>query len=746
MVRITLFLALLFPISLFAQSSWEKLPPLSGSDGADHVVIYNGTIYSISHLGSSRSVDSGQSWVQTSNPPIAVTTLLVDSTGMLIAGGSAAITGQQTLYYSRDGGGDWSRADGLTEPIKEGTMVIDQDGSWLLTSNAFPLRRSRNRGETWEEVSLPLDTGFTYLYSTIARFPDNRLAISFGNSSTEGYQFMSTDGGENWMLRDSTPVYRFIPISENIYYTIRYTSSGSNTYLQREENDGTKSDRQLSTISAPKTYHFARGSGDTLYVIAWSPRTWLVSRPYLYRSPDLGVTWESADAFSNVNLQDIAVVGERVLVFGTGGPFSSTDGGTTWQVSNRGTSRYSVQNLQVAPADKGHYMVGGTLAVIEKFSQTPDDHHAWINPVEVFIPPLLALTGDGSLFVSSQVRELWRLNPGGTTFSPVEVPYRNESSSDPDESAGTIALTIGAVEYGGRNLLLLGLNSGGVDAYDVEKEFWYTFPRPNDYDAIHPIRHLTTTNEYIFTEVDRRIYRLAAKDLVENQQDPSAWEEVLKVPRGVVSMNGTRTGKILIASYDTLFLSHDGGETWDHIPLPQDPNGFSLPILKAFVTSIGRIYVSTLNNGAYVFRLNTAGSGGEGWYEEEIDAKSKGGVTSFAESRDGELYVVANQSTIYRAERPSGVEETTFREAEQVPTLTIAPNPVGVGGSIEIGSTLQGDALRITDLLGREIATLPVTTTESLHVETGTLSPGAYVVELLWEGKKVAWNMVRVIR
>ena len=750
MVRITLFLTLLFPLSLFGQSSWEELPSPTGTDGADQVVTYNGTIYTISHLGSWRSIDSGQNWIQIETPPLAsVTTLLVDSTGMLIAAGSTSFVEQHTLYSSRDGGGEWSRAEGIAESITEGSMVVDQDGSWLLTSSTYPLRRSRNRGDTWEEVTLPLKEDFTYDYSTIARFPDDRLAISFGNlNSGEGYQFMSTDGGENWMGKDSTPVLRYIPISENIYYTIRYGFSNLSTYLQREQIDGTRFDRQLLGIPVPKTYRIGQGSGDTLYLVAGSLTPWLLDRLHLYRSIDFGETWETVDAFSNVNLQDVAVLGERVLVFGTGGPFASTDGGTTWHISNRGTSRYSVQDLQVAPIDESHYIIGGGLALIEEFSPLPDNHHAWINPVETFTPTMMTLTGDGSLFVTNQRRSLWRLHPDSITFSPLVGAFRNPD--DPD--AQTAAHTIGAIEYSGQILLLLGLKFGGVDAYNVERNFWYVFPRPNDYDTSYSINHLATTNEHIFTEAGGRVYRLAAKDLVSNEQNPDAWVEVLKVSGDVVVMNGTRTEKILVASSDTLFLSHDNGETWDHILPAEFAPGYRVTVAKALVTSVGKLYMSTTSGGLgpYAYVLNTVGSSGEEWTDVSVDTEKGGDITAFAESPDGTLYVVANHVraplAIYRAERPSSVEEATFQQVEQIPMLSIVPNPVGGGGSIEIGSTLQGDAVRITDLLGRQIATLPVTTTESFRVETGTLSPGAYVVELLREGEKVAWNMVRVIR
>ena len=539
--RTALLVALLFPFPILAQLSWEKLPSPSGTDGQEHIVMHEGTIFIISSFGSWRSEDSGAHWNRISSPPLPNTLLLlVDSTGTLIAGGENVSGVDPTLCFSTDGGMTWNLVETIQRTVAEGSMVIAPDGSWLLTSPNYLLRRSRNQGESWEEIDIPLGSSLSYHYSTIARFPSDQLAISFGElNNGKGYQLTSTDGGEEWMLKDSTPVYRYFPLAASLYYTLRISPLNKERLLIREDIERSERDTQFIETYLYRSYNVVQGSDDTLYAIAGPPYNTSSNLPYFYRSTDLGKSWNEGEPIPNAILYQMIVVDGKVLVCGTGGPFASTDGGTTWHVSSQGIIRNSVQDLQVLPTGQSHYVTGGGLSPIEEFGPEPDDHRTWINPVELFVPTLMTLSSSGSLFVTSNLRSLWRLSPGERQFSPVEVPFRD--STDNNEFAGRLAQAIGSMQFGGRDLVLLGLLSGGIDAYDVEGDYWHTYPRPNDYDAIHPISHLAVTREYIFTEVEGRIYRLAAEDLVSTQGDPDAWEEVLNVEAGVIAMNGTST-------------------------------------------------------------------------------------------------------------------------------------------------------------------------------------------------------------
>lgn len=187
-----------------------------------------------------KSTNGGDNWVDISPLTATWNGIKCNSTGTIVV--AAASTGY--LYKSTDGGSNWSAMTGAGTPQWDSVFVSD-DGL-VIVGCAVPgnLQVSRNGGTTWSSITT---VGLNRLWRGISGSTDGRVlfACSSGNSGrpvlstdygvtwsaisvgsatvswwntavsingnklltaqSDGYVFLSQDGGSNWTQFTSTP-------------------------------------------------------------------------------------------------------------------------------------------------------------------------------------------------------------------------------------------------------------------------------------------------------------------------------------------------------------------------------------------------------------------------------------------------------------------------------------------------------------------------------------------------------------
>lgn len=670
-----LLISLLVPQALSAQFSWERLPTPVGSDNTTALVSDGSTLFQTTPVRLWHSPDAGANWQKVTWPPLSgIRTLLIDSTGTLVAGGSPIGNAGPTLAYSTDDGVSWTPVEEVRDELGEGSIVIDTDGSWLVFHGRTGLRRSYDRGITWQSHDLPFSIDLSS-FSTLALFPDGDLALSYGDRNTgEGSQYVTSDRGENWGLLDSTPVTRYHVISEDVFFALR-PQPGRPPLPVRVNRATGQRDTLFPETYASDAYAFIRGDDDTLYALAGRPQNpyYGTSSPYLYRSTDLGQSWDTGRAIPNSHLTHIDFVDGSLLAFSEGGPFRSSDGGDTWSISAEGLSRSHSHRRRIVPTGVDSYVTGDLYSLLEEVGPA-GERSLYINPSDMFFTPMMTATGDGTVYLSGLYRDLWKKSPGSRTLTRVETPYRDPESTG-DEFAARAAFSILSIQQHGRDLILLGVGSGGVDVYEVEQDRWSAYPPPTE--SVSAVRWMAATGMHLFSHGGNGVFRIARDELIGDAPDADAWSRVLDLDDRTesVSMNATATGYVLVARTDSVLISSDEGDSWTSLVLPS----FEGSITSAFVTSTGRIYVSMRKE--FTYGLFTKESVGEEWERIQLDPERDELVMYFAESAGRELYAVTGSAGLYRTAVTSDVIEEAESSTSLLLSLSRSGEPVRITAS-----------------------------------------------------------------
>lgn len=265
-------------------------------------------------------------------------------------------------------------------------------GSGSIAYEGFGLLRTRNGGDSWENMGLPNSGSI----SKIALHPSNPFIIYvaamgflFEENSERGI-FRSLDGGSTW---------------ENILY-LGPTSGGSDIIIDPNNPD----------ILYASIWERIKEPGHKVY---WGPSSGI------YKSIDGGDNWSKLDlGYTNDSLGRIGLAMAPsnslrlyALVTGIDGVFegfsTSSDGGLNWQTSpsdldfNYRTSGYWYCNLTVDPNDMNHVFLCG-LDVLETTDAGGsfdfvcdihvDQHSIFLHPMN----PQFGLIGnDGGLHLSN---------------------------------------------------------------------------------------------------------------------------------------------------------------------------------------------------------------------------------------------------------------------------------------------------------------------------------------------------------
>lgn len=279
------------------------------------------------------SDDKGASWTSVIAPwyswgaAVKCENMVVDHVNRIIY----AIVGQspssKRLYYSIDGGANWSyNAGPVTSPdvqyfSSNGEWVISNDGALVGIEYYGGIFRTTDYGATWA-LAYPVPSGLGgFSYSSISKDPNNSHIHATYRSGTYTYQFLkSTDNGQTWVgYTPNSFDYWMYATSQVI------TASGAQIIGTGYGNHGiTRSPDFGLTIANPfiSTYRLHRGTIDD------TGRIWFVGdaspdarRLALVYSDDDGLTWETKLAPASVVSSS-----ENRINFGAGAVIIVADG------------------------------------------------------------------------------------------------------------------------------------------------------------------------------------------------------------------------------------------------------------------------------------------------------------------------------------------------------------------------------------------------------------------------------------
>jgi photosystem II stability/assembly factor-like uncharacterized protein len=210
----------------------------------------------------------------------------------VLLAGLGSIDPPYGILKTTDGGNTWFHADsGLNVDGDHFVQVIEFDPEqpetlYAGTSGAFGggLYKSLNGGETWSQIH-------SYGTTNIAINPQSTTTMYVGG--TAGGVFKTTDGGEKWEQTSLPTSYRvntlgIDPVDTDILY-VDVGNPGSGFY--RSTDGGVK--WNLATTGMPPNT-----SGSSIQINGVSREVFVVVFPDsvgLFKSTDLGVTWERVD-------------------------------------------------------------------------------------------------------------------------------------------------------------------------------------------------------------------------------------------------------------------------------------------------------------------------------------------------------------------------------------------------------------------------------------------------------------------
>ena len=317
-------------------NEWTQIGPDGGALYCDLAVAPSdpSVVYAIGATYF-RSVDNGASWESTG--------ARVDPTACSL---SVDAADPRRLYSiqsngfvrSLDGGATWTPSnDGLPTLPSHPTVAIDMHAAdFLIFVSGARIYRSLDRGDSWQEISSPVDA------SPRSVFVDPAAAGRPWLLSAEGGIFTSSDFGDHWVvlnedLPETGPLY-FLEFDPN-HFARLYLSTDVGVFRSLDAG------AHWSPIQLPGSLS-AVGPDSSLYSI------WRVGESVLlYRSLDAGDSWQSRPspfAFSP-NPGGVGLQATPLALFALGSLDlrRSIDGGSTWALSTSGLWVATLRGLEL---------------------------------------------------------------------------------------------------------------------------------------------------------------------------------------------------------------------------------------------------------------------------------------------------------------------------------------------------------------------------------------------------------------
>lgn len=549
--------------------TWRESTQLKGE--AVHSMTQSAANPDILYVGTNRTVyrstDSGESWTAvTPFGTTAIESLVIDprNTETIYAGT------WYLPYKSTDGGRTWNIIKtGIIDDSDIFAINIDpRDANHIIASACSGIYETKNAGAQWRKVQgIPSQSRRT---RAILQHPSIPGLVFAG--TTEGF-WRSTNGGESWTLTTSKQLEinsiavhpknpQTIYIGTNNYGVMVSTDGGKNFAPSNGGYSGRFANAILSDREKPgriyaTTINTATGGG------------------FFFVSSDGGQSWQPSMRNMPNRLISYSILQDErdpnIIYLGTNlGVYRSLDRGASWSPlgapkmgpapnpkGGRGRGRGARTGAAATAARGSNEMIKRAQAALNEAGYnvgTPDGNAGTrtINALRNFQADKgVPVTGtfDDATFVALGLA-------GGVQTStaagklPQPPLFLTEAIN---------ALTPTRDERNGKTGMLAATNAGLFRSYDATQG-WERLPYPGGFDT----RTLCVSTS---AQNPNTIWVGTAISGVLVSHDAGAtWQQVAGIPASApvssIEQDQSRAGYIYVGTKQTLFYSHDGGQSW----------------------------------------------------------------------------------------------------------------------------------------------------------------------------------------
>ena len=544
-----------------ATADWQQV----SSYGALSFAFANdGTIYAAGGFTFLKSV-GGMNWQSlTGIGSHFVDSVAVDPTSSDVVYAAA----QDAFLKSRDGGSTWESV-GTSLPTLESTthtVLVDplQPSTLYLSDAQAGVYKSSDGGNSWAGANSGLPCPGAYCVSSLALVSGTPPTL-YAGSFPDGV-FQSTDGGASWN-RSSDGL-------------------GSNgvTSIAVDPRD-------------PETIYVATASGYSV-----DPSTLGPLSPFgAYRSDDGGATWSEVDAGlpTGTEITALAVSPSAPgLVYAAAGRvkgagvYKSTDSGESWQSASPGLHATCVSSV-LAAATNPTTVYAGHSQDLTSISSTADLGQSWtalhLDVGTLGIRRLIADPSDpATIYGISAYGFVYKTTDGGENWATI------------DSLSSSIILDLAVDPSSPQTVYAAG---PGIEKSTDGGTTWVTVQDATATRGSIENVAVDASNDAVFALYEGALFK--------SGDAGSTWKEIsLDPPAGVVrfALADTTPATLFAATRKTLYVSRDGGRTWQ-VTLTE-ANGDSMPVLALAPDPVHSQRVYALANqasGHQVFRTDDAG-------------------------------------------------------------------------------------------------------------------------------------------
>lgn len=433
---LTLLFSLLLPASLFGQ--WTLLGPDGGDvrslagDPNNPKHIFVGT--STGQIFMSR--DNGVTWTRfahlgKANDYVIDSIRINPHTGTMYVGAWSSAQPGGDLFRSYDGGGTWRTILNMHGKSIRAVTLAPSDPEIIVVGARDGVYCSRDGGDNWRRISPAGDDQFRNVES-VAVDPDDPNVIYVG---TWHLGWKTTDGGDTWRrikngVEDDSDIFSIIVDygdTKNIYL------SACSGIFKSEYSAELFHRVQGIPYSARRTRVLKQHPTNPAIIFAGTTDG-------LWQTEDAGKTWRRL--IPGVTVNDIHIdprdPARILLATDRGGVLLSTDGGATFEASNRGFSHRMVSALLVDATDNQTIYAGllndkefGGVFVSHDGGQNWRQLNKGLGNLDVFS---LVQTSNGDIIAGTS-SGIFKLSHNASSWHATDVIYQQTADADVNHGA-----------------------------------------------------------------------------------------------------------------------------------------------------------------------------------------------------------------------------------------------------------------------------------------------------------------------
>ena len=583
-------------------------------------------------------------------------------------------TSDGQIYVSKNSGGNWSK---LIPGLKRRHVVVDNlafapsdphtlyAATWELNNDKGWLLRSRDSGQSWEEISLGR---FRSAIRAIAIAPSDPQTIALGIS--EGV-IVSRDGGQSWdrITRGYRSLYHaeslaFDPVHAETLYVGTWRLGWKTTNLGKKWNaihEGMIFDSDMFSVlvnpdnpqvlyASACTGVYRSGNGGlkwtklknglptearrtrTLHLDPSDPNTIYAGTTLgLFVSHNGGTSWQKLTSDIVVNSIAVHPGNSQIILVGTddAGILKSTDGGSTFQTSNQGFVHRQVAALASDTTREGlYYSSVSSDGEYGGFFYSRDRGLSWSAYNEGLAETAGAID---DILPSRRTRKVYLATPKGVFVgTPSQQPWKNI------EATAQLIVHDMAFSNTGESALFLATSEGVYDL-DLTANTATHLVIPENPGEVHTIFYDHSTG-HLFAGTHQGVFRSSDRG--------RAWKKLLSgLPDSPVNVFGKSGTRLFSGTREGLFASDNDGDRWSR---SEGIHPIDIVDIQVNPLAENQIFAADLVAGHLFYTSN----GGDQWEIIPLGTYTSR-ISALAFSASGRLLVGTNSDGIYGIALPT---------------------------------------------------------------------------------------------